>query len=117
MSKSIRVRIMGRTYPLRVDPSDEAYMRDIASFVDEKMQAVRDNFPGQPELTSAVIAALSIAEELIEERSRRKKQESQVHGELTELIEEIDEMVGESDINGSDHTQNPSGNSSGDETT
>jgi cell division protein ZapA (FtsZ GTPase activity inhibitor) len=97
MSKPIRVRIMGRKYPLRVDASDEAYMRKIASFVDEKMQAVRDNFPGQPELTSAVIASLSIAEELIEERSKREQQETRVHGELTELIEEIDELVGENE--------------------
>lgn len=86
---------MGRTYPLRVDPSDEDYMRDIASFVDEKMQTVRENFPGQPELTSAVIAALSIAEELMAERRKRKKQETQVHGELHDLIEEIDRVVGE----------------------
>ncbi len=86
---------MGRTYPLRVDPSDEEYMREVATFVDQKMQAVRENFPGQPELTSAVIAALSIAEELIEERSRREEQETQVYGQLTELIDEIDEMAGD----------------------
>lgn len=102
MSKPIRVRIMGRTYPLRVDPDDEEYMRDIASFVDEKMQAVRENFPGQPELTSAVIAALSIAEELMDERTKRERQETQVHEELHGLIEEIDRIAGDDDTDGAE---------------
>lgn len=109
---------MGRTYPLRVDPSDEEYMREVATFVDEKMQAVRENFPGQPELTSAVIAALSIAEELLEERSRREEQETQVHDQLTDLIDEIDEMVGDqgdAEKAETTHKEAPSSNSTGED--
>lgn len=100
MDKPIRVRIMGRTYPLRVDPDDEAYTRKLASFVDAKMRAVRENFPGEPELTSAVIAALAIAEELMAERVKHESHESLVHNDLQELIHELDQTLSEKDVDG-----------------
>ena len=86
-------------------------MREVASFVDKKMQAVRENFPGQPELTSAVIADLSIAEDLMEERSQREQQETTVHTEIGQMIEEIDEVVGAEQSNG--HDEPSSRNSAG----
>jgi len=62
--KSIRVEIMGRTYPLRVREEDEALTREIAAYVDGKMEAFRAQHSEQPPLTSAIIAALALAEEL-----------------------------------------------------
>ncbi|MDQ7041012.1 MAG: cell division protein ZapA [Rhodothermus sp.] len=66
LEKSIQVTIMGRKYPLRVRPADEALMYHLAAVVDEKMQAFRAAHPEQPELTAAVIVALSLAEALHE---------------------------------------------------
>ena len=64
MEKPIRVEILGREYSLRVRPEDEELTLDIASYVDEKMQAFKEAHPGQSELTTAIITALAIAEEL-----------------------------------------------------
>ncbi|NBC17535.1 MAG: cell division protein ZapA [Bacteroidetes bacterium] len=64
MDKSIRVRILGRDYPLRVRDGDETLTRDIAAYVNDKMVAFREAHPEESDLTTAVITALAIAEEL-----------------------------------------------------
>ena len=70
MMRSIHVEILNRPFPLRVQPENEALMRRIAAFVDQKMRSARANLPDRPDLTIAVVAALSIAEELFAERAR-----------------------------------------------
>ena len=63
-TKSIRVHILGREYALRVQEDDEAFTREMASFVNARMEQFRDAHPEQAELTTAVITALALAEEL-----------------------------------------------------
>lgn len=62
--KSIRVHILGREYALRVQEEDEAFTREMASYVNARMEQFRDDHPEQAELTTAVITALALAEEL-----------------------------------------------------
>ena len=47
MEKSIRVRILGRDYPLLVKEKDEALTRNMASYIDGKMQAFKKAHPDQ----------------------------------------------------------------------
>jgi len=65
MDKTIRVTILGREYPLRVSEAHEAFTRRVAELVDERIQAVEQQAPGHPDLTHAIIAAMSLAEELL----------------------------------------------------
>ena len=51
-TKSIRVHILGREYALRVQEEDEAFTREVASFVNARMEQFRDNHPEQAELTT-----------------------------------------------------------------
>lgn len=69
--KSIKVSILGKQYPLRVDDRDEELMYEIAAFVDERFQVFRTELVGQPESTYMVLACLSVAEELFTERRSR----------------------------------------------
>lgn len=71
--KSIKVSILGKQYPLRVDDSEEETMVRIAQYVDEKFKQYKKELTKQPESTVMVLAALSIAEELFEERRRNKE--------------------------------------------
>lgn len=87
--KSIRVQICNEQYPLRVAPDDEEYMREVAALVDRRMRAALENHPGHPKLTAAVIAALSLAEDLMQEREGREGTEQQVHTELSEIVDEL----------------------------
>ena len=64
MEKSIRVHILGRDYPLLVKEQDEALTRDMAAYIDGKMQAFKKAHPEQSDLVMAVMTALGLAEEL-----------------------------------------------------
>ena len=64
MEKSIRVRILNREYPLRVQEHDEGPTRQMAAYVDARMRAFKQAHPDQPEVVAAVMVALAFAEEL-----------------------------------------------------
>jgi cell division protein ZapA len=85
-TKSIRVHILGREYALRVHEDDEAFTREMASFVNARMEQFRDAHPEQAELTTAVITALALAEEL------HTAKEDQVDG-TEALNEELDQLA------------------------
>jgi cell division protein ZapA len=64
MPQSIRVRILGREYPLIVKEGEEAITREIAAYVNEKMTAFKQAHPEQSDLVAAVFSALALAGEL-----------------------------------------------------
>ncbi len=75
--KSIKVTILGKQYPLRVEDSDEEFMYQIARYVDDRFRVFRDELANQVETTVLVLACLSIAEELfIEKRSKNGNKET-----------------------------------------
>lgn len=62
--KSIKVTIMGRQFPLKVEESDEELMYEIATFVDNRIRTYKKELTNQAEPTILILAGLSIAEEL-----------------------------------------------------
>ena len=86
VERSIKVRIMDREYPLRVGEADAEATREMAALLDHRIQAFRRSHPDQPELTSAVMAALSITDELFAMRQRYDSTAKEFEGELTEMV-------------------------------
>jgi cell division protein ZapA len=85
VERSLKVRILDREYPLRVSEEDSEATREMAAYLNDRIEVFRKAHPDQPELTSAVIAALSITEELFTLRQK--------HFQTSELIEdEVQEM-------------------------
>jgi len=94
--KSIKITILGKQYPLKVEDSEEDTMMRISQYVDEKFRQYKKELSKQPETTVMVLAALSIAEELFEERRRNRELSQQddkvlegVNKSIENLIEEI----------------------------
>lgn len=94
--KSIKITILGKQYPLKVEDSEEETMMRISQYVDEKFRQYKKELSKQPESTVMVLAALSIAEELFEERRRNRELNQKddkvlqgVNKSLESLIEEI----------------------------
>lgn len=94
--KSIKITILGKQYPLKVEDSEEETMMRISQYVDEKFRQYKKELNKQPESTVMVLAALSIAEELFEERRRNRELNQKddkvlqgVNQSLESLIEEI----------------------------
>lgn len=96
--KSIKVSILGKQYPLKVEDHEEEAMLRICKFVDERFKTYRQQLVKQPESTVMVLAALSIAEELFEARNAKSEQENseevlmeRVNHSLERLLSEIKE--------------------------
>ncbi|MBI4653755.1 MAG: cell division protein ZapA [Nitrospirae bacterium] len=65
--KTIEVQILGQNYSIKVD-EDEAYVKTLAKYVDEKLREVYTNSPTISHFKSAVMASLGIADELFKLR-------------------------------------------------
>ena len=94
--ESIKVTILGKQIPLKVEESEVENTRRIASYVDEKFKLFRNQFSNQPDSTIMILACLSITEELFEIRTElnengEKESElmDQINDEISKLITEI----------------------------
>ncbi len=85
MEKSIRVHILGRDYPLRVQEDDEAATREMAAYVDAQMRTFKTAHPEQSDLVAAVVTALALAEELYSAREAPQNIPHQFDDEIDAL--------------------------------
>ena len=96
MEKSIRVRILGRDYPLIVKEQDEALTRDMATHIDGKMQAFKKAHPDQSDLVMAVMTALGLAEDLF---NATEKNNQALHT-LDDELDALNQALAEALVNG-----------------
>lgn len=92
-TKSIRVDILGREYGLRVQEGDEAHTRRIAASVNDRMKKFKEAHPEQAELTTAVMTALSLAEELFLQHEKYEDGTASLNRELERLADRLDEAL------------------------
>lgn len=71
---SIKVEIFGQTYPIQSDLNEE-YIRKVAAYVDERMRLIWDMAHTGDTQRMAVLAAISIADELHRLREERGERE------------------------------------------
>ncbi|HEV2420389.1 MAG TPA: cell division protein ZapA [Candidatus Acidoferrales bacterium] len=79
----MKVEIFDQTYNVQAEGEEEAHLRRVASFVDEKMRAVAESTRQVDSTRVAVLTALNIADELL---ALRKRQE-EVEGPLRQRVE------------------------------
>lgn len=93
--KSIKVTILGRQYPLKVEDHEEEAMIRICNFVDDRFKTYRQELSKQPESTVMVLAALSIAEELFEARKTNSELESSEEVLMERVNHSLERLLGE----------------------
>lgn len=94
--KSIKITILGKQYPLKVEDSEEETMMRIAQYVDERFRQYKKELSKQPDTTIMVLAALSLAEEIFEERRRNRElsqQEDKVLQNVNKTLERFVEEI------------------------
>lgn len=94
--QSIKVTVLGKQIPLKVEESEVENTRKIAEYVDEKFRIYRSQLTNQPDSTVMILACLSIAEEVFELRSQLNDSENsenelmeQINSKLESFIDEI----------------------------
>lgn len=94
--QAIKVTILGKQIPLKVEDGEVESMKRIADYVDEKFKLYRQELTNQPDSTAMILASLSIAGELFELRQELREYEKndgdlmkQVNSEMEKLISDI----------------------------
>ena len=83
MKRLMEVHISGQTFTM-MSEDDEQYVRKIASFVDQRMRQIAESAKVTVPFRVAIMAALSIADELAKSGQQESSQEE------TQLIQEAE---------------------------
>lgn len=89
-----RVEIFGHAYGLRVDASDEHVQR-VAQLVDTRMREVAGRTRSVATVQIAVLAALELASDLLEQQEAHRDLLEQVESRCAVLVRSIDEQAPE----------------------
>lgn len=85
----MKVEIFDQTYNVQAEGEEEAHLRKVASFVDEKMRTVADSTRQVDSTRVAVLAALNIADELFAARKRLEE----IEGPLRQRVQRCVRLV------------------------
>jgi cell division protein ZapA len=77
--RSVEIQILGQSYTIKTE-EDEAYIKTLARFVDEKLKEIFGVAPNVNHVKAAIMVALGIADELFKLRMEQEN--------LDKLIEE-----------------------------
>ena len=88
----VTVEILGQRYPIR-SSLDTSYVTELASYVDQKMQAAADRIAGGDSLRVAVLAALNIADEYFRLRQSGSAPGGAVQKATLELEQLVDQAL------------------------
>ncbi|NBV72858.1 cell division protein ZapA [bacterium] len=91
--KLVNVRIFGQEYPIRAS-SNEAYIKEVAAYVDKKMHEVQRSVPSSMNASKiAILAAMNISDELFGARRGEYSFKGEVESKVKSLIERIEEIT------------------------
>ena len=80
------LEIQGRPLVIRSD-ADEAHVADIEALVNERVSALG---PGVPLHSAMMLAALSLADDLLKERKDRRALQEKIRKRSTDLLQRLD---------------------------
>ncbi len=86
--RTVELAISGQRYKIRSDEQEE-YLKNLASYVDERLTEIRRKTKTAGTQGMAVLAALNIADELFKSRQR----ESRIRQQMKEKIQRILKLV------------------------
>jgi cell division protein ZapA len=87
------VTIFGQEYSIR-GGDDAAYVREIAKYVDERMNEVASSTSQITSLRVAILASLNIADELFQEREGRQRTHKELRKRAQKLLKRLEKIPG-----------------------
>ncbi len=89
---TIEVEIFGASYHVRGD-SDSEYLQELAALVDEKMQEVAVHLKTVDRTKIAILAALNLADELVQRKEGRGGGNEAVTAKISKLTGDLNEAL------------------------
>lgn len=88
---SIKVEIAGEEYTLRTNAGEE-YTRRCAALVNDRMEEIRSG-SGLDRLKAAIMAALSLSDDILQQRAEIEDLRNAVESEADTLVERLDRSL------------------------
>ena len=85
----VEIKVFGQTYTVKTD-AEEDYIREVANYVNEKMEEVLKKTKSVSTLNVAILTALNIADDLLKEKEKRTALLREVEAKSRDLVEKID---------------------------
>ena len=89
---TIIVNIMGTEYPIKSD-ADPNYVREVAQYVDTRMREIAEVASLKSVTKLAVLAAMNIADELLQEKEEKKSIGSALEEKALKLASSLSEAM------------------------
>ena len=91
----VRIEIFGTGYTIRGE-EDQEYIREVAAYVDAKMREINDRLPIASLGKVAVLASLTLADELFKARKEQGNLSARVARQVDSLSQELETCLEES---------------------
>jgi cell division protein ZapA len=88
----VKIEIFDQTYHVQAD-GDEAYLRELAAFVDEKMRMVAETTRQVDSMRVAVLSALNIADEFFSLRKRQQELEGPLRQRVRKCVNLVEKAL------------------------
>ena len=89
---STEVEIFGSVYQLRGE-QDPAYLQELAKLVDQKMRDIGSQVPMVDSGKIAILAALNLADELVQCNNQQEEERVEIMEKVTELTGVLSEAL------------------------
>ena len=93
----VEIKVFGQTYTVKTD-AEEEYIKEVAKYVNDKMEEVLKKTKTVSTLNVAILTALNIADDLIKEKEKRKALLREIETKSKDLVEKIDVKIGGTDL-------------------
>ena len=92
MNKPIEIEVYGQCFSLQ-GGSDEAYIQELARFVDEHMRTLTQNMKTGTPTKLAILAAINIADQLFQQRRQQEAGNVEVERLTQSMLKHIDHQL------------------------
>ena len=87
----VSVKLCSRTYRLKVDPKNEATVRKIVQEITEKMNTIKNNFPGRDEQDYLAMTLMDYITSMQEPKTNPASLNEDIDAKLQGLLKLLDE--------------------------
>ena len=92
MKKSYDVKVFNQSFSVKSE-ADEHYVRQVASFVDQKIREIGDKTPSISSLNVALLTAMNIADEYLKLNRERESKNKKLAKQVKSLIEFVSSQL------------------------
>ena len=93
-SNATRVTIFGETYSIR-SQAEPAYTIRVAEHIDRTMQTIKNQIGMQDPLKIAILASMSITDDLFQTRDKVEKQDEEIENRCNSLLNLVEAYLDE----------------------